>query len=133
MSSEFEPLDHQQWQDIKFEMDRLLRRLKTKEGDYVEPTELASILFNLSIYKVNLNQEVAKLARAADLESSRMYFKLVNQGLSKSAAEKECKLGDEYIQRKYLHSLISGYMREVSNAITTGQSYLKWKGTEASL
>lgn len=125
------PIDHDKWIEIKFEMDKTLRALRTRQGDFVEPTDLSTHLFTLSIYKVNLNQEVAKLARNADLEKSRMYFKLLKQGASKSAAEKECVLGDEYIQRKYIHGLVSGYLRVVGEAITTGQSYLKWKGTEA--
>lgn len=127
------PINHDKWIEIKFEMDKTLRRLRDREGNFVEPTELSSLLFTLSVYKVNLNQEVAKLSRQVDLEKSRCYFKLIKQGNSKTAAEKESVLGDEYIQRRYLHGLVSGYLREVTNAITTGQSYLKWKGFEANL
>lgn len=127
------PIDHDKWIEIKFEMDKALRHLRDKNGEFVEPTELSSLLFTLSVYKVNLNQEVAKLSRQVDLEKSRVYFKLIREGNSKTAAEKESTMGDEYIQRRYLHGLVSGYLREVSNAITTGQSYLKWKGLEANL
>lgn len=120
------------WQELKFEIDHLIYQMK--DGDeFVEPTMLASLLVAISTYKINLQDVGAELGRDVALEKSRRYYKLVAQGNSKTAAEKEATMGDEYIQRQYLANLISGYIREVSALVMTAQTYLKWKSQEANL
>lgn len=126
------------WQDIKFEIDKHIKRLylvppmQDREPELADPNILATNLVVISTLRAQLSELSVELNHIADARKSAVYFNLLARS-NVSRAKEECRLDAEYLQLRRTADTVQGYLSELSSLTTTVQTYLRWKGAEANI
>lgn len=126
------------WQDIKFEIDRHIKRLYItppmtgREPELADPNTLATNLVVISTLRARLAEFSVELNNQAERRKSSVYFTLLARS-NVSRAKEECRLDPDYLELKKSAETVSGYLSELSALTTTVQTYLRWKAAETNL
>jgi hypothetical protein len=117
--------------EIKANLDRHLQALYQRPGVLADPTRLATELVIIATIKMNLIEMVTDLQHLADSKKSEVYYKIM-AAANVSRAKEECRLDKDYLLARKNADYVLAYLKEVSSVVSTVQTYLKWKGQEAS-
>lgn len=113
------------------ELDKHLKALYARPGVLAAPTNLATELVVIATIKMNLIEMVYDLQHLADSKKSEVYYRIMAAS-NVSRAKEECRLNKDYLLARKNANYVSAYLKEISSVVSTVQTYLKWKGQEAS-